>query len=104
MQAKYTDNWMRFWREDREVTLRELAEDEENGGAGVSYVHLNRIERGHVVPSRGVKRLIADALGLEVHEVFPPEGYPTPAEVALDYFEENPPPRPPKKKRRRRRR
>ncbi len=86
----YSDTWLRFWREEAELTQAELARRVKK-----SKVALNQFERGHKLPAeRTAKRIVrelADELDedLTVGDVFPPDGYPSPGEIVRARYEED---------------
>lgn len=81
MPKQHSDTWLRFHREDQGLSQQDLAD-----ATGISKVSLNRFERGHRRPAAATAERIADALGLEVWEVFPRNGK-TPHEAARLYLE-----------------
>ena len=58
---------LRYWREYRALTLRELA-----AAAGVAYRTVWRAENGYAAEARTVRKL-ARALGVEPHQLTQPE-------------------------------
>ena len=59
---------VRMWRERRGLSLRELGEK-----AGVSYVTIQRIEAGKTSPTVALLEKVAEALGVNVRDLFPLE-------------------------------
>lgn len=79
----FTDNWLRFYREERGMTLEQLSEF-----AGISKVFLTNIEREHKGPSFKTARRLAARLGVQVDELFPDEDFPTPKDMIRERLEE----------------
>jgi transcriptional regulator with XRE-family HTH domain len=57
---------LRYWRERRGYSVRELARR-----AGVGYVSVVRIENGHISPTVAMLEKLAKALEIEVRDFFP---------------------------------
>jgi transcriptional regulator with XRE-family HTH domain len=57
---------LRGWRERRGLSLRALAER-----AGVGYVTVWRIEHGELSPTVAMLEKLAEALGINVRDLFP---------------------------------
>jgi len=57
---------LRRWREERGYSVRELAKR-----AGVGYVTIVRIEKGHMSPTVDMLEKLAKALKVHVSEFFP---------------------------------
>lgn len=83
---EYVDSWLRFYREEAELSQDELAND-----AGISKVFLNKVERGRKRPSRATTEALAEVLAaalemeLKVEDVFPRNGMKTPRQAAWYY-------------------
>lgn len=58
---------LKYWRERRGYSVRELAKR-----ASVGYVTVVRIENGHVSPTVTMLEKLAGGLGITVREFFPP--------------------------------
>jgi transcriptional regulator with XRE-family HTH domain len=58
---------IRHWRDRRGYSVRELARR-----AGVGYVSIVRIENEQVSPTVTMLEKLAEALGIEVRDFFPP--------------------------------
>ncbi len=63
---------LRMWRESRLLTQHQLAD-----ATGVDTSTINQLEGGRRAPSVHTLVLLADALGCEVRDFFPP-GYTAP--------------------------
>jgi len=79
-RKQYTDTYLWFWRTERGLSLEELARR-----VGVHKVHLCNVERGNTNPSKKLQVALADELGVDVGDVFPPPGTPSPREVLRFY-------------------
>ena len=73
--------WLRFLRERKGLTQRELA-----AGAGVSYVTVNHLENDRRVASERVARLLARELKAAPEDVFPDDGRRNPSYVLERYL------------------
>jgi transcriptional regulator with XRE-family HTH domain len=58
---------LRYWRDKRGYSVRELAKR-----AGVGFVTVSRIENGRMSPTVDMLEKLAKALGIGVREFFPP--------------------------------
>jgi transcriptional regulator with XRE-family HTH domain len=57
---------LRYWRERRGYSIRELA-----ARAGVGFASVTRIENGHMSPTVAMLEKLASALEIEVRDFFP---------------------------------
>jgi transcriptional regulator with XRE-family HTH domain len=79
-------SWLRYAREERCLSQRELAYT-----AGVTQATVCRAERGDRTPIPRTKRALAAALDYRVREVFPPPGKASSApELRRAYLEDRP--------------
>jgi transcriptional regulator with XRE-family HTH domain len=62
---------LRYWREHRGYSVRELARQAE-----VGYVTVVRIENGHISPTVAMLEKLAKALEIDVRAFFPPSTRP----------------------------
>jgi transcriptional regulator with XRE-family HTH domain len=73
---RYTDNWLRFYREERGWSIGQLAKK-----ARISKVFLTNVERERSNPSERTMEDLAAALKVELEDLFPDDGRRTPKQV-----------------------